>query len=182
MWTQNAILGIETTLEDVFGRYTGVAISIIKEEFPDALCIERRKLLSGGTRLGARVSRLYSLVKWLLLCYAELVPGKQSEVWSLLQSIQYCYQNLNTLAQLRLAPLLFEIFGISSTGLILPYQHTPGPSPFFTGSCIKKCSVRTHAENVARQSQCRYSCAAARKAPIAGMYLKYNVVVYSISI
>ena len=76
MWTQNAILGIETTLEDVFGRYTGVAISIIKEEFPDALCIERRKLLSGGTRLGARVSRLYSLVKWLLLCYTELVPGK----------------------------------------------------------------------------------------------------------
>ena len=141
MWTENAILGIETTLEDVFGRYTGVAISIIKEEFPDALCIERRKLLSGGTRLGARVSRLYSLVKWLLLCYAELVPGKQSEVWSLLQSNQYCHQNLNTVAHLRLVPLLFEIFGISSTEFILPYQHTLGPSPFFTGSCIKKCDA-----------------------------------------
>ena len=114
MWTQNAILGSETTLDDVFDQYTGVAISIIKEEFPDASCTERRKLLSGGTKLGNRVSRLHSLVKWLLLCYAELVPGKQSEVWSLLRSNQYCHQNLNTVAQLRLAPLLFEIFGISS--------------------------------------------------------------------
>jgi hypothetical protein len=117
------------SIEDAFGQFQHVVMDLVAESNR-----EKAIMLRSGRGIASFVSRIASMITWLMWAYGDLIPDIQAPYFARIRKGPYKATFLKNASHFIVGTaVLKELFGVHETEPP-PYQRKPGLAPFYVGA------------------------------------------------